>query len=150
MTSSTNELEELERERKRAREWSHDRRDTLRFTLCFALALFCMLRIQSASAPLNITQYYIDVETGNPDAQYKPEPYVFWIDLNEATSADLKLLPRIGPTLAGRIIEYREENGDFNEVSDLLNVRGIGVKTLDVIAPYLRVQATEYSDSNSD
>lgn len=52
------------------------------------------------------------------------------IDLNVATSVQLQSLPRIGPVMARRIIEYRESQGSFSSVDDLVKVRGIGDKTL--------------------
>ncbi|MFH0778965.1 MAG: ComEA family DNA-binding protein [Candidatus Eisenbacteria bacterium] len=52
------------------------------------------------------------------------------LDLNSAGSAELEALPGIGPALASRIIETREALGGFKSVDDLLQVRGIGVKTL--------------------
>lgn len=48
------------------------------------------------------------------------------IDLNTADAAMLRLLPGIGPALAGRIVEDREANGPFASVEDLQRVRGIG------------------------
>jgi competence protein ComEA len=50
------------------------------------------------------------------------------VDLNRATSAQLETLPRIGPALAQRIIEWREANGRFSAVTDLRNVAGVGEK----------------------
>ncbi len=51
------------------------------------------------------------------------------VDLNQATQAEFESLPGIGPALAARILEYREEYGPFQRVEDLMNVRGIGEKS---------------------
>jgi competence protein ComEA len=48
------------------------------------------------------------------------------IDLNRSSVAELEELPGVGPVLAARIVEYRETNGPFNAVEDLLDVGGIG------------------------
>lgn len=61
------------------------------------------------------------------------------IDLNAATQADLETLPRIGPALAQRILDWREENGRFRAVEDLLAVPGIGEKMLAGLQDKVRV-----------
>ena len=48
------------------------------------------------------------------------------VNINTATQNELDELPGIGPVIAQRIIEYREENGDFQKIEDLQNVKGIG------------------------
>ncbi len=52
------------------------------------------------------------------------------INLNTATAADLEALPRIGPAIANQIVSWRETNGSFTSVEDLLAVPGIGEKLL--------------------
>jgi len=51
------------------------------------------------------------------------------VNINTAGAEELESLPRIGPALALRIIEYREKEGPFKSVEEIVNVRGIGEKT---------------------
>jgi competence protein ComEA len=53
------------------------------------------------------------------------------VNVNTATAAELENLPRVGPTMAQRIIDWRTANGRFRAAEDLLSVPGIGEKTLD-------------------
>jgi competence protein ComEA len=53
------------------------------------------------------------------------------ININTADAAALEELPGVGPALAERIVLWREANGSFASVDDLLNVTGIGQKKLD-------------------
>lgn len=53
------------------------------------------------------------------------------VNLNTASAADLDALPRIGPAMAQRIVAWRDANGRFTSVEDLLAVPGIGEKTLE-------------------
>ncbi len=48
------------------------------------------------------------------------------ININTATQAELESLPHIGPALAARIIQYRQEHGPFARIEDIQNVPGIG------------------------
>jgi comEA protein len=56
------------------------------------------------------------------------------IDINTATVSDLQMLPGIGPTLAKRIVEFRNEKGSFKNSAQLLEVKGIGKKTLEKLS----------------
>jgi competence protein ComEA len=54
-------------------------------------------------------------------------------DLNTATASDLETLPGVGPVLAARIVAFREDNGPFETIEDLLDVPGIGESKLAAI-----------------
>ena len=51
------------------------------------------------------------------------------VNINTASESELETLPRVGPTTAKRIIAWREDNGRFATVEDLMSVTGIGEKT---------------------
>jgi competence protein ComEA len=59
------------------------------------------------------------------------------VNINTANSEQLSLLPRVGPTVAQRIVDFRQENGRFQSLEDLMLVRGIGEKTFELIKPYI-------------
>ena len=61
------------------------------------------------------------------------------VNLNSADVAALDTLPRVGPAMAERIIQWREDNGAFTAVEDLLSVSGIGQKTFDSLKDLVTV-----------
>lgn len=61
------------------------------------------------------------------------------ININTATLAELDTLPRIGPAIAQRIIDYRTANGPFRRIEDIQNVRGIGPATFEQIKDLITV-----------
>ncbi|MGM9987680.1 MAG: helix-hairpin-helix domain-containing protein [Bacillaceae bacterium] len=62
------------------------------------------------------------------------------INVNKADSNELQTIPGIGPSKAGEIIAYREQNGPFKTVEDLQNVSGIGEKTVEKLKQYVIVK----------
>ena len=61
------------------------------------------------------------------------------VNLNSATAADLETLPGIGARTAERILEYRQKNGSFKKIEELMNVKGIGEKSFLKLKPLVTV-----------
>jgi len=59
------------------------------------------------------------------------------LDLNQASLAELVALPGLGPTLARRVVVYRQTHGPFRRLEALKRVNGIGAATLARLRPYL-------------
>ena len=62
------------------------------------------------------------------------------ININTAKANEIASLPRVGPKLAERIVEYRNQNGSFRTVDELRNVKGIGKKMFDKIKSLITVE----------
>jgi len=80
--------------------------------------------IQTATAPTKISEPN-SVDHPAPTAS---KPYL--VNINTAPLAVLETLPGIGQVLAQRILDYREANGPFQDVSEIANVEGIGTQKL--------------------
>jgi competence protein ComEA len=98
-----------------------------RWRRCFSASLLCLLLTVSVAASA------ATVESGS--AAERPEA----VDLNKADLQQLQSLPGVGSAIAQRILDFREANGPFERVEDLLKVRGIGEKSFEKLRPYLRV-----------
>jgi len=61
------------------------------------------------------------------------------LNINTATAAEFEGLPGIGARTAARILEYRQKNGPFKKIEELMNVRGVGEKSFLKLKPQLTV-----------
>jgi competence protein ComEA len=61
------------------------------------------------------------------------------VNLNSASASQIATLPGIGAKAAQRIIEYREKNGGFKKIEELMNVKGIGEKSFLKLKPLVTV-----------
>ncbi|MCY3591210.1 MAG: helix-hairpin-helix domain-containing protein [Acidobacteria bacterium] len=62
------------------------------------------------------------------------------VNINTADAAALSLLPGVGPSTAGRIVEFRTDNGKFESPADLMLVRGIGERSFERMRPYVTIE----------
>jgi competence protein ComEA len=69
----------------------------------------------------------------------KPAAPAAIVNLNTASAADLEGLPGIGAKTAARILEYRQKNGPFKKIEELMNVRGVGEKNFLKLKPQITV-----------
>lgn len=105
----------------------------------FALGLFFGLFLGRAnrSAPISIQSIQATTEASVPVDLSDGK-----LNINTASAEGLMILPGIGSVLAQRIIEYRQTNGPFQAITDLLYVKGIGESTLYDIEKYIKVEDT--------
>lgn len=79
------------------------------------------------------------VPAGGPGASAPPGSGGPLVNLNTAGQTELETLPQVGPVTAQAIIAFREQRGGFTSVEELLEVDGIGEKTLARLTPYVTV-----------
>ncbi len=95
-------------------------------------------RVTRVPALLLLLALVLPIVSVSPAAAATPEAKRV-VNINSADGVQLALLPRVGPSVAQRIVEHRKANGGFKKVEDLMLVRGIGEKTFALIRPYLSI-----------
>ena len=91
-----------------------------------------------ASAPEEFSSFVSSEEMSSANSLDKPV-HAAPIDINTATAEELQTLTGIGEVKANAIIEYREKHGAFTDVTQIMNVKGIGEKTFLVIREHITV-----------
>ena len=98
---------------------------------------------QPVAVPIEASEPARPSEKAAPDPAPAPQAGPLQVDLNQATLSELEALPGVGPKLAQRVIEHRDEKGPFRSVDDLRQVRGIGRKKFDRLRPHVLVTNTK-------
>lgn len=65
------------------------------------------------------------------------------VNINTAGQQALESLPGIGPVYARRIITYRNQQGSFKDIGELINIKGIGEKRLDKLKPFIKLRDSD-------
>jgi competence ComEA-like helix-hairpin-helix protein len=93
------------------------------------------LRAHASLFPLILCSVLLLAAVGNA----KKNPPATPLDLNTATAAQLEEVPGIGPTTAKAIVQFRRKSGPFERIEDLLAIRGISVRKLEQMRPYVTI-----------
>lgn len=93
--------------------------------------------------------YAANAAQGKAGARASAKPPVAGVvNINTASTSDLEALPGIGAKTAARIVEYRQKNGPFKKVEELMNVRGVGEKNFLKLKSQITVAAAKTDHPN--
>ena len=91
-----------------------------------------VLALALAAAVLAVAFAPAYAQSGAPKAK---------VNINTAPASELETLPRIGPKVAQRIVDFRTKNGNFKKVEEIMKVQGIGEKVYEQIKDLITVGA---------
>lgn len=89
-------------------------------------------------------------DTSSVSTRWPTKTTSLLLNINTAPAESLMMLPRVGQVISQRIIELRERLGQFDSVEQLVQVRGIGNKTLELLRPNVTVGDTQSTTAKSD
>ena len=87
----------------------------------------------------NISEYVIVSEEKQSEQNFHNSIKTIKVNINTATQTELETLPGIGPSTALKIINYRNENGNFRSIEEIKNVVGIGNAKFEGIKEYITI-----------
>lgn len=85
----------------------------------------------------NSKEYITDSSGSLPTIEENKTEKILLININKASQSELESLPGIGPSIALKIILYRQENGNFLQIEDIKNVQGIGESKFENIKQFI-------------
>ncbi len=93
-------------------------------------------RLEFLTTPLSISEKRHFLDSGDPDNA----PFNYSkLQINRASAELLETIPGIGPALANRIVEFRDNNGDFANFDRLIQVSGVGGGKIKILKQYTRL-----------
>jgi competence protein ComEA len=98
-----------------------------------------VLSLVAATALVAATGATLAAQTKTPPAAAAKPASTAVVNINTASATEIATLPGVGARMAARIIEYRQKNGPFKKIEELMNVRGIGEKNFLKLKPQLAV-----------
>ena len=106
-----------------------------------ALSLLVLALLAAAQPHVLVAQ---EATSSRPTTRASAKaPVTGVVNINTASPTELEALPGIGAKTAARIVEYRQKNGPFKKVEDLMNVRGVGEKNFLKLKPQIAVAAAK-------
>jgi comEA protein len=87
---------------------------------------------------VNLAKHLIDgTEVIVPNVLSRDSDYGEKVNINTANESRLQNINGVGEATAEKIIKYREENGGFNSIEEIMNIEGIGLKTFETMKEYI-------------
>ncbi len=115
--------------------FTKDERNSILFLVIFLVIGLIIINIKSISSYLDADSTSTVQDSINKVIEISKTPLK--ININTADIETLAELPGIGPAKAEAIYSYRQENGEFSSLTELVNIKGIGTKTLAKLLPFL-------------
>jgi len=120
--------------------WFHvSRRELWVLVILAVLVLLCL-------GGLRLRERIFGRESLSVEKKWDLPPETARVNINTAPGYELRLLPGIGPKAASAIIEYRQTHGQFARLEDLVEIKGIGPKTVERIRPYAMCAPVEAAE----